>query len=50
MAEWINPRYAALVEAWRDAQEDSGRDDTSPVRGFIFPDDDRDAPPAGPPR
>ncbi len=37
MAEWTNPRYAALVAAWREAQEEE-REDLSPVRGFILPD------------
>ncbi|MBW8090624.1 MULTISPECIES: hypothetical protein [Streptomyces] len=39
--EWINPKYADLVKAMRQAQAEAARQDppeTSPVRGFIVPD------------
>ncbi|MGW2113964.1 hypothetical protein [Streptomyces zhihengii] len=37
--EWIDPRHAELVDAWRKAQEPSSRDpqEARPVRGFILP-------------
>ncbi|MFG2826266.1 hypothetical protein [Streptomyces sp. NPDC048434] len=38
MTEWTNPRYAPLVQAWRDAQEEPDGEDGAPVRGFVFPD------------
>lgn len=36
--EWIDPRYAELVEAWQRAQEPPSRDpdEPRPVRGFVF--------------
>ncbi|MFF8785686.1 hypothetical protein [Streptomyces sp. NPDC015125] len=37
MAELINSRYAALVAAYREAQEEE-QEETAPVRGFVFPD------------
>ncbi|WP_329177141.1 hypothetical protein OG754_26785 [Streptomyces decoyicus] len=37
MAELINSRYAALVAAYREAQEEE-HEETAPVRGFILPD------------
>ncbi|MFH8983785.1 hypothetical protein [Streptomyces varsoviensis] len=38
MAEWIDPRYAALAEAWRAAQEQAAQaGDKPPVRGFVVP-------------
>lgn len=38
MTEWINPRYASLVRAWRDTQTQAGNQDaTAPQRGFIWP-------------
>ncbi|MEU7046022.1 hypothetical protein AB0A77_33900 [Streptomyces varsoviensis] len=38
MAEWIDPRYADLAEAWRMAQEQAAQADSKPpVRGFIVP-------------
>ncbi|WP_275559250.1 hypothetical protein [Streptomyces sp. 5-6(2022)] len=39
--EWINPKYADLVKAMRQAQAEASQQDppeTSPVRGFIVPD------------
>lgn len=39
MTEWTNPRYVALVKAWRDAQDDESEEGAgSKVRGFILPD------------
>lgn len=39
MAELINSRYAALVRAWRDAQDDEVEEGTGfAVRGFVLPD------------
>ncbi|MFF8898099.1 hypothetical protein ACF082_11530 [Streptomyces lydicus] len=39
MTEWTNPRYAALVQAWRDAQEEETGEGTGfTVRGFVLPD------------
>ncbi|MBI0299301.1 hypothetical protein JBE04_33805 [Streptomyces sp. PRKS01-29] len=38
--EWINPKYADLVKAMRQAQAKASRQDppeTRPVRGFIVP-------------
>lgn len=37
--EWIDPRYAEVVEAMRQAAEsdDSEPGETLPVRGFIIP-------------
>ncbi|MFI7094038.1 hypothetical protein [Streptomyces lydicus] len=43
MTEWTNPRYAALVAAYREAQEEE-QEDAAPVRGFIFPDAAADKP------
>jgi len=38
MPEWIDPRYAKLVEAWKRAQEPDSRDpEPKPVRGFLVP-------------
>ncbi|MCB5907119.1 hypothetical protein [Streptomyces pinistramenti] len=34
MTEWINPRYAALVQSWRDTQEQ--RQEVAPIEGTIF--------------
>ncbi|MGX1852468.1 hypothetical protein [Streptomyces sp. NPDC055299] len=39
MTEWTNPRYAALVKAWHDAQDEEREEGTGfKVRGFILPD------------
>ncbi|MCF3145087.1 hypothetical protein [Streptomyces platensis] len=39
MAELINSRYAALVQAWRDAQEEDAPEGTGfMIRGFVLPD------------
>ncbi|PJJ05343.1 hypothetical protein BX264_5801 [Streptomyces sp. 2333.5] len=39
MAEWTNSRYAALVQAWRDAQEEEVPEGPGfTVRGFVLPD------------
>lgn len=37
--EWIDPRYADLVAAWRAGQEPDSRDprEPRPVRGFVIP-------------
>ncbi|MEU4178747.1 hypothetical protein [Streptomyces sp. NPDC026589] len=37
--EWIDPRYADMVAAWRDGQEPDSRDprELRPVRGFVIP-------------
>lgn len=36
MQEWTDPRYAELVEAWREAQQPPSRDpEDRPTRGFI---------------
>ncbi|MCX4581979.1 hypothetical protein [Streptomyces sp. NBC_01481] len=38
MAEWIDPRYAELVAAWKRAQTPDARDpQPRPVRGFVLP-------------
>lgn len=38
MSEWIDPRYAELVAAWRRTQEPDSRDPQErPVRGFVIP-------------
>jgi hypothetical protein len=38
MSEWINPRYADLVAAWKRAQQPQSRDpEPKPARGFIIP-------------
>lgn len=38
MAEYVNPKYAALVRAMREAQQQAARSgSTVPVRGFIVP-------------
>lgn len=36
--EWINPRHAELVAAWKRAQQPASRDpEPKPVRGFVVP-------------
>lgn len=37
MSQWIDPRYADLVAAWKRSQEPDSRDpeEPRPVRGFI---------------
>ncbi|WP_267891982.1 hypothetical protein [Streptomyces pactum] len=39
VTEWIDPRYAKLVAAWKRTQQPTSRDpkEQRPVRGFIFP-------------
>ncbi|MEV0185155.1 hypothetical protein AB0I54_38625 [Streptomyces sp. NPDC050625] len=38
MSEWIDPRYADLVAAWKNAQQPNSRaPEPKPVRGFIIP-------------
>ncbi|WP_333736360.1 hypothetical protein [Streptomyces sp. IBSBF 2806] len=38
MSEWIDPRYAELVEAWKRTQQPQSRDpQPQPKRGFIVP-------------
>jgi hypothetical protein len=38
MSEWIDPRYAELVAAWKRAQQpDRETQEGRPVRGFIVP-------------
>jgi hypothetical protein len=38
MSEWIDPRYADLVAAWKSTQQPNSRDPApKPVRGFIIP-------------
>ncbi|MEV7288348.1 hypothetical protein AB0O01_28020 [Streptomyces sp. NPDC093252] len=39
MSEWIDPRYAELVAAWKRAQRPGSRDPQQdrPVRGFLIP-------------
>lgn len=38
MAEWIDPRYAELVAAWRRTQRPESRDpEPKPARAFIVP-------------
>ncbi|MFK4797773.1 hypothetical protein ACI3K5_03655 [Streptomyces sp. MPA0124] len=39
MSEWIDPRYAELVAAWKRSQQPTSRDpqDERPVRGFVIP-------------
>lgn len=37
-SEWIDPRYAKLVAAWKAAQRPTSRDpEPKPARGFIIP-------------
>ncbi|WP_263456433.1 hypothetical protein [Streptomyces olivaceus] len=38
MSEWIDPRYAELVAAWRRSQQPATRDpqEPRPVRGFVI--------------
>ncbi|MET7761690.1 hypothetical protein ABZS71_06500 [Streptomyces sp. NPDC005393] len=39
--EWINPKYADVVKAMRQAQAEASQQDppvTQPVRGFVVPD------------
>ncbi|MFJ8231463.1 hypothetical protein ACIQ9E_16140 [Streptomyces sp. NPDC094448] len=36
--EWIDPRYAELVAAWRRAQRSTGNNSHQrPIKGFIVP-------------
>ncbi|WP_202461492.1 hypothetical protein [Streptomyces sp. SID8374] len=37
--EWIDPRYADMVAAWKAGQEPDSRDpdEPRPVRGFLIP-------------
>lgn len=36
--EWIDPRYAELVETWKAVQTPGGRDpEPRPVKAFIVP-------------
>lgn len=36
MAEYVNPKYASLVRAWREAQQQAAKTGrTAPVRGFV---------------
>lgn len=38
MAEWIDPRYAELVAAWKRAQTPESRaPEPRPMRGFVTP-------------
>ncbi|WP_263981134.1 hypothetical protein [Streptomyces naphthomycinicus] len=38
MTEWIDPRYAKVVAAWKRAQQpDSRNPEPQPRRGFIIP-------------
>ncbi|MEU6774687.1 hypothetical protein [Streptomyces sp. NPDC046759] len=39
MTEWIDPRYAKLVAAWKRTQQPDSRDpeEPRPARGFIVP-------------
>ncbi|WP_272491062.1 hypothetical protein [Streptomyces pacificus] len=38
MPEWIDPRYAQLVAAWKRAQRPSSRDpEERPRRAFVVP-------------
>ncbi|MGC0331349.1 hypothetical protein RKD23_004339 [Streptomyces sp. SAI-170] len=39
MSEWIDPRYAELVAAWKRAQQLDSRaaQERRPVRGFVVP-------------
>ncbi|MEU0215941.1 hypothetical protein ABZ281_12805 [Streptomyces sp. NPDC006265] len=38
-SEWIDPRYADLVAAWKRTQQPASRDpkEQRPVRGFVTP-------------
>ncbi|MFE2073741.1 hypothetical protein [Streptomyces misionensis] len=37
-SEWIDPRYAEMVAAWRATQLPTSRDpEPRPARGFIIP-------------
>ncbi|MGW8060706.1 hypothetical protein ACVV2G_00145 [Streptomyces ziwulingensis] len=39
MSEWIDPRYAEPVAAWKRSQQPTSRDpkEERPVRGFVTP-------------
>jgi hypothetical protein len=38
MSEWIDPRYAELVAAWKRAQQPDSRDPKpQPRRAFVVP-------------
>lgn len=39
VSEWIDPRYAELVAAWKRSQQPASRDpkEQRPVRGFVTP-------------
>ncbi|MFJ9020819.1 hypothetical protein ACIRPU_12665 [Streptomyces sp. NPDC102259] len=38
MSEWIDPRYAEVVAAWKRTQQPQSRDpQPQPKRGFIVP-------------
>ncbi|MET8773296.1 MULTISPECIES: hypothetical protein [unclassified Streptomyces] len=39
MSEWIDPRYAQLVAAWKRTQRPDSHDPQRerPVRGFVLP-------------
>jgi hypothetical protein len=39
MSDWIDPRYADLVEAWKRAQQPDSRNprEPQPRRAFIVP-------------
>ncbi|PKW04983.1 hypothetical protein SAMN05428944_0045 [Streptomyces sp. 1222.5] len=39
MSEWIDPRHANLVAAWKRAQQPASRhpQQKRPVRGFVIP-------------
>ena len=39
MSEWIDPRYAELVAAWKRARQPDSRNpqETRPERGFVIP-------------
>ncbi|MFG3273112.1 hypothetical protein [Streptomyces luteogriseus] len=39
VSEWIDPRYAELVAAWKRTQQPASRDpkEQRPARGFVIP-------------
>ncbi|MFI9154469.1 hypothetical protein [Streptomyces sp. NPDC053367] len=37
MSEWIDPRYAELVAAWKRAQQPESDGEGRQARGFIVP-------------
>ncbi|MFJ7204784.1 hypothetical protein ACIQWR_14730 [Streptomyces sp. NPDC098789] len=41
MTEWIDPRYADIVERLREQPEQPDRRGPQPLRGFLVPETDK---------